>query len=215
MIQAIFFDFDGVILESVDIKTDVFRDLFRKHPKHVKRIVQLHKDNAGVSRYTKFEIIYRDFLKQPLSEDQKKKLGRQFEAFVMKRILHCRFVPGAKAFLKKHSKHVPLFVLSATPVAELKSIIQKRGLSPYFKEVFGYPTSKQEAMGKILKRWKFNRKYVVMIGDARADWEAATKQRIPFIGRVVPKHPPLYPKTARRVKDLRELEKHIRYVVKA
>ncbi len=45
MIKAILFDFDGVILESMDIKTKAFSKLFTKYPEYVDQIVKLHKDN--------------------------------------------------------------------------------------------------------------------------------------------------------------------------
>ncbi|GAF78578.1 unnamed protein product, partial [marine sediment metagenome] len=32
MIKAIIFDFDGVIVESSDIKTEAFRELFQDYP---------------------------------------------------------------------------------------------------------------------------------------------------------------------------------------
>jgi beta-phosphoglucomutase-like phosphatase (HAD superfamily) len=50
MLRAIVFDFDGVILESADIKTNAFRALFASYPEHVDQIVDFHLRNAGVSR---------------------------------------------------------------------------------------------------------------------------------------------------------------------
>ena len=55
MIKAIFFDFDGVILESVSIKGDVFQKLFADYPEHLAEILNYHLENGGVSRYDKFE----------------------------------------------------------------------------------------------------------------------------------------------------------------
>ena len=55
MIRNIIFDFDGVILESVDIKTQAFAELFSEYPDHLEDIIKHHKNNSGVSRYEKIK----------------------------------------------------------------------------------------------------------------------------------------------------------------
>ena len=54
-LDALLFDFDGVILESADIKTDAFRELFADQPAHVEEIVALHQRYGGVSRHVTLE----------------------------------------------------------------------------------------------------------------------------------------------------------------
>ena len=55
MIKAIIFDFDGVLVESLDIKTRAFAKLFGPEgPDMAKRVVDYHLQNGGVSRYEKF-----------------------------------------------------------------------------------------------------------------------------------------------------------------
>ena len=58
-VKAILFDFDGVIVDSVDIKTIAFKELFSAFPEHSREIERYHLDHLGVSRYQKFEWIYR------------------------------------------------------------------------------------------------------------------------------------------------------------
>jgi len=54
--QAVFFDFDGVILDSVDVKTDAFVAIFRGYgPKIREDVVKYHHENGGVSRMEKFK----------------------------------------------------------------------------------------------------------------------------------------------------------------
>ena len=51
-VKAIIFDFDGVITESMDIKTQAFAYLFKDCKKEVVgKIIKLHLDNGGMSRY--------------------------------------------------------------------------------------------------------------------------------------------------------------------
>ncbi|MGB9498885.1 MAG: hypothetical protein ACKVE4_03865 [Dissulfuribacterales bacterium] len=58
--QAIFFDFDGVIFDSVNVKTDAFANMFEVYGAEVRdAVVKYHLDNGGVSRMEKFKYYYR------------------------------------------------------------------------------------------------------------------------------------------------------------
>jgi len=63
MIKAIIFDFDGVIVESVQVKTDAFAEIYNPFGKEiVQKVVKHHKANGGISRFEKFELYHRNFL---------------------------------------------------------------------------------------------------------------------------------------------------------
>ena len=61
MISIIILDFDGVILESVSVKTEAFRTLFSFAPEYVEEIVQFHKDNGGMSRFDQIPVYLRSY----------------------------------------------------------------------------------------------------------------------------------------------------------
>jgi len=184
-LKAVILDFDGVILESVDIKTRAFRALFQDHPDHLERIVQLHRDNTGLSRYEKFRIIYRDYLEQPLPEAEVSRLDRAFSELVVDEVLSCPFVPGAREFLIHAAGQWPLFVVSGTPQAELSRIIQRRGLDRYFRRVYGSPRSKDVLLREIISDYGWRSRDLVFVGDGLADWRAADAVGVPFVGRVM------------------------------
>ena len=87
MISTIILDFDGVILESVSVKTEAFRELFSFEPDHVDEIVEFHKRNGGMSRFDKFRYIYSSILYRDLTDDQFRKLSDRFADIVFKKIL--------------------------------------------------------------------------------------------------------------------------------
>src|SRR5688500_11982342 len=76
--KAVIFDFDGVILKSVEIKTQAFLSLFADYPEYRDRILRYHLDNLGVSRYKKFEWIYSQLLRMPLENEERERLGAAF-----------------------------------------------------------------------------------------------------------------------------------------
>ena len=187
--RSVIFDFDGVILESADIKTHAFARLFAEHEEHVDAIVELHLRLAGVSRYEKFKLIYADILGQPLDDAGLAKLGEDFSAICLEEVLSCEFVPGAREFLERHTESRLLFVASGTPQQELRDIVEHRGLSPLFHGVYGTPDTKGVISRRILEEHGLARHEAVFVGDATTDLEGAQEAGIPFIGRVRPGDP--------------------------
>lgn len=206
--QAIVFDFDGVILESVDIKTRAFKELFKGYPEHLDRIVKLHLDNAGMSRFEKFKIIYREYLGQPIGERELEHLGQAFSRLVYEEILRCPFVPGAYRFLEKYSTRHDLFVASGTPEVEIRDIVKRRGLDRFFRAVYGSPAIKHEILRRILLENQFVPGEVVFIGDTMGDYVAAREASVCFIGRVRGQEGSPFPDygVVATIKDLSELD---------
>ena len=207
-IKAIIFDFDGVILESVNIKTEAFRELFRKYPEYVDEIVDYHLENGGMSRYKKFSYIYDKILNESLDEARSEKLGRSFSKIILQKMLSCPFVNGAIECLEMLSNNnIMLFIASGTPEDELKHIVQMRGLSGYFKSVYGTPPTKSEIIRNILETYGLQSTEVMFIGDSINDYEGAKEAGVPFIVRIneviVPN--PLLHLDLPTIKDLNEL----------
>jgi phosphoglycolate phosphatase-like HAD superfamily hydrolase len=98
-------------------------------------------------------------------------------------------VPGAKEFLDVFSRRLPLFVVSATPEEELRSIISRRGLEGYFRGIYGAPTTKTDAITEILERTGSTRDETLFVGDAVNDLNAARSCGIRFVGRQPPDDP--------------------------
>lgn len=182
--SAIIFDFDGVIAESVKIKTEAFRDMYSSYGKEVSNsVVDHHLINGGMSRYKKFPLYHNRFLGKKLSKEQIQDLADQFSNIVINKVISCPLVDGALSLLDfLHSKKL-LFISTGTPEDEIKEIIQKRKLQKYFKEVFGSPSSKQAHIRTILKKYKLKKLETLYIGDAETDLEAAKTSQIHFILR--------------------------------
>lgn len=181
-VKAILFDFDGVIVDSVNIKTEAFRELFSDEKKHIQKIEDFHLANGGMSRFKKFEIIHRDILQKPLSDKQLKELGERFSQLVEQKVKECEYIPGAFEFIQKYSQQIPLFVASGTPQDELQSITAQRGLTMYFKEIHGTPRGKPEIIRDILSRYALRAEEMPFIGDAINDYKASLETKSPFYG---------------------------------
>lgn len=182
-LRAVFFDFDGVILESVAIKDQAFGELFSDLPEHVDRILEHHRAHLGHSRFEKFEWVYRAVLGKALGDRESLELGERYSALVESRVLSCPMVPGACALLKALSDRLDCWVVSATPQQELERIIEKRRLGHYFRGIHGAPPAKAETFATLLTRHGLAPHEVLAIGDGLSDYRAAEAARVHFVAR--------------------------------
>ncbi len=182
--DAVIFDFDGVIVESTDIKTAAFRALFADHPDHVDAVEALHRRHEGVNRTIKFEMIFRDILRRPLDAATQAALARRYGELVVDQVVACPAVAGAPEVLESLGRHVPLALVSSTPHGELEQIVARRDLARYFRAVRGAPPAKTVAIGDVIATSGWSADRVAMVGDTIADREAALANGLRFIGRV-------------------------------
>lgn len=192
MIRAIIFDWDGVLLESAEIKTRAFARLFGEIcPDRVSQVVVHHLANMGLSRHVKFRQIYEEIIGIPLAPDEEQALGRRFSALIETELLGAPLVPGAQEFLEYAQRRYALFVASGSPEEELRSIAQAKGVHRFFREWHGSPKTKPSIIRDILTRYKLSPTEVVFVGDAVSDRLAAEETGVTFIARVINNDSPL------------------------
>lgn len=185
MIRVVIFDFDGVLVDSVDIKTRAFARLFGdKPPEVVRAIIRHHLDNGSMSRFEKIRYYYREFLKQPLADEELARLCDRFAGYVVEEVVRAPYVKGAKDFLDKCNQRYVCCVASGTPEDELKSIISRRHMSGYFRGVYGAPKKKADIIREVLDITKCPQQEAVFVGDDLFDYEAVKGNGIKFIAVV-------------------------------
>jgi HAD superfamily hydrolase (TIGR01549 family) len=185
VIKAIFFDFDGVLVESMNIKTEAFIQLFSVYGSDViRKVTSYHLQNGGVSRYDKFRYIYREILCLPLGDEEFASLCRRFSALVTNKVVEAPYVDGALEFLENYYTQYFCVVTSATPQFEIEEIIQRRGMDRFFRVIYGSPTNKSDAVREVLALNKLEPESVVYVGDAMCDYHAARSNDVKFIARI-------------------------------
>lgn len=203
MIKGIFFDFDGVIVESTEIKTKAFARLFAPEGREIAgKVIEYHLRNAGVSRYEKFKFIYKEILRRPLSEEELQALCYTFGRFVKDDVVSAPYVKGALEFIKKHARERKLFIVSATPQEEIVEITEKKGIKQFFTAICGSPKKKSDAVRDILNGEKIEAPKALYVGDALSDFLAAQDNGVRFIARVRDNEDVLKDIDCLKVKDL-------------
>jgi len=184
--QAVFFDFDGVIVDSVSIKGQAFGELFREYgPCIEKKVVEYHLTHGGVSREEKFKYYYDKLIKHPLTNEQLEKLCQQFSDLVLDKVISASFLNRVLENLEKlKSNMIHAYIVSGTPQHEIKFIVEKRKLNKYFRGVYGSPREKGEIITEILITESFNPVDCLFIGDSLSDYEGAKITGVNFLGIV-------------------------------
>jgi phosphoglycolate phosphatase-like HAD superfamily hydrolase len=215
IIRAIAFDFDGVLAESTDIKTQAYARLFEDFDQHVvSQAVEYHLKNEGISRFVKIQAIYKDIIKENLSPENLEALCDRFSELVIGAVVEAPWVEGAREFLELNKDRYLFFIISGTPQDELIAIVQQRGMSHYFSEVLGSPKDKVTLLGEVLPRWKLSSGEVVFIGDAETDWNAARASDIAFLWRRISRQTPLLEGyKGPEMSSLGDLDKHLESLV--
>lgn len=183
--QAFFFDFDGVLADSVEVKTRAFAKLFESHgPEIQDMVVDHHRRNGGMNRRDKFRHYYNAFLRKPLEEGALEALCNEFSSLVVDKVVASPEISGAKDFLEKWCSKVDCFVVSATPDDEISLIADRRGLKDYFREILGSSRSKQENLRLLMEKYGLEASRCLFFGDAESDYRAAKACNVDFVGIV-------------------------------
>jgi len=181
--SLIFWDFDGVIKESVNVKTLAYERLFLPYGIEIaSRVRHHHLDNGGVSRFDKIPL-YLEWSGETPNSEKIELLCNKFSQKVVQAVIDSPWVPGIRDYLLKHYVDQQFVLVSATPEDEIKQILESLGLSHCFQQIFGSPTKKDHAIEVMLKRLSCLPHDALTIGDSESDLLAAQANGVPFLLR--------------------------------
>ncbi len=179
-VEALFFDFDGVLVDSVPIKLSAYQEIFKPFGHSaVEEITKYHIENGGIDRYRKIEFILKKF---SLSLSLINSLADQFSDLVKQKVILSPAIPEMIDLATELSKRIPIFIVSGTPEDELQEIVEKRNWAQYFKEIKGSPSTKPEITSYLLKKYGLNSYKCIFIGDANTDFQTARECKTWFLG---------------------------------
>jgi HAD superfamily hydrolase (TIGR01549 family) len=180
--EVIIYDFDGVICDSVNVKTEAFVELYKNEGAEIQvQVREYHLLNGGISRFEKFRYFQSVLLKREVSENGIKVLADKFAALVKEKVIASAYITGAYEFIKKNASKQQ-FICTGTPEIEILEIAERKGISHFFQDLFGSPKTKTEIIDIILTQTSVNKENCIFFGDAMTDYNAAKNCNIPFIG---------------------------------
>ena len=178
--SAFIFDFDGVIKDSVKVKSEAFVQLYASEGKEFQRKVEeYHLANGGVSRYVKFKV-WNEWLGRSTSEEAIEELANKFAQLVIDNVVESPYVNGALEAVEAAKDRALAFIATGTPDNEINLILNQLELDEYFREVHGSSRKKFVIVKDILERFHLNPSEVLFIGDAQTDYHAALENGLDF-----------------------------------
>lgn len=172
------FDFDGTLVQSNRIKYETYFDTVRELP-GAERVLEAILDDP---KPTDREQVFQRLVAR-LGVGDPNALAAAYTRYCEDRIARCPEVPGARRLLQALRLDARLaFVNSGTPENALVDAVRVLGLEPYFKGVFGRPTSKVENLVRAFRVGSVVAAECLVIGDSESDRAAAAQAGCPFVG---------------------------------
>ena len=180
--KSIIFDFDGVIIDSNNVKDKAFYSIFLDYGKNVASFSHnYHLENRGVSRFDKVEHVIKKF---NLPKKDYKKIISNFSSIVFRGVCESPLVEGIEEFLATNHNNYNFYIISATPTDELLQILEELNLKSYFKNFYGSPNNKKYWLANLTRMNRISVTDSLFIGDAYSDKDAAKKYSIDFCLRL-------------------------------
>tara|TARA_B100001173_G_scaffold281025_1_gene264903 strand:+ start:1777 stop:2400 length:624 start_codon:yes stop_codon:yes gene_type:complete len=182
--STIFWDFDGVILNSDKVRTEGFRYIFDSYSKkEIDRLINYHKINGGLSRYEKIEYFSQKILDKELNEREKKEYAQLYGRYCKDRLCNKNLlIQNSINFIKENHKNFNFHLVSASDEKELIYLCSNLDIKKYFKSISGSPVNKIENIKKLLKSNNYNELKCCLIGDSINDKLASIENNISFFG---------------------------------
>jgi len=181
--EAIFWDFDGVIVDSLSIKRDAFAQVLAAYDdKLIAQLLRYHDEFGGVSRFKKFNYFFHDILKKKIPSDLLDEYLDQFSKIVVDNLNHSHINSAPFSFISQAHRTTPCHIVSASEHFELQNICNKLEISNYFITINGSPKPKTDIIHNIIEEYSYHRENCVYIGDSLSDLESANNLGVNFLG---------------------------------
>ncbi len=175
----LFFDCDGVILNSNKVKTNAFYKIAIKYGQESAiKLVKYHINNGGISRYKKIKFFQNNIIK---NNDLKlyENLVNDYAEIVKKELLETEISKGIFK-IKEFFPNSKLAVISGSDEKELLWLFKKLKIDHIFDNgIFGSPKSKEEIFNQIFK----NSNDIISsiyLGDSKYDFEVSKMYGMDF-----------------------------------
>lgn len=189
--SVILWDFDGVIIDSNEIRTQGFIHIFKSYNKDdVLRLVNFHKENGGLSRYFKINYFFKNILGTNISEEEILIYANNYKKYVLSNLMDKNFlISDSINYIKQNYKNKDMHIVSASDESELNELCNFYNISKYFISLKGSPVSKIDNISSLIIHQEYSRNQVTYIGDSVNDFEAAKSNKINFFGYNIKTNP--------------------------
>jgi len=182
--KNIFWDFDGVIMDSMTVRNRGFELVLKEFPnEQVELLMQFHLKNGGLSRYVKFRHFFEEIREENVTEEEIKEWAQRFSKIMREELVQpALLIEDSLNYIKENYKKFNMHIVSGSDGEELKYLCEKLEISRYFISIHGSPVPKKELVHSLLINHDYTGEDTILIGDSINDYEAAEINDIDFCG---------------------------------
>src|SRR5690554_2665511 len=174
-IKVIFWDFDGVILNSNEIRDKGFEEVLKQFPKaEVEQLLSFHRENGGLSRYVKFRYFFEEIRNETITQDEINTWALKFSEIMLSSLKDkALLIPETVNFIKNNYQKYQMHIVSGSDQTELRELCKSLKMDQFFKSIHGSPTPKNDLVKSIIEKEGYKPSTAILIGDSINDYEAA------------------------------------------
>lgn len=184
MTNVVLWDFDGVICDSMKIKSDGFRKLFDGfNRKLVDDFIEFHLQNGGMSRFDKIRYFYDKLIEQKIDGKKIDDLAKQYGIIIKKKLFNRNnIIKDSLYYIENNYKKYNFHIVSGAEHNELNALCQFLEIDKYFISIDGSPIKKDVLIKNLLKKYNYKTNEIIFIGDSINDYNASRINGIEFFG---------------------------------
>lgn len=182
-IKVIFWDFDGVLMDSNAVRDVGFERVLSEFPKEqVDQLIAFHQANGGLSRYVKFRYFFEEVRKEPITDDEILIWAERFSQIMKELLVNPELlIEETLNIVKENQGKYMMHITSGSDQNELRFLCQSMGIDHLFASINGSPKPKKEWVKELIEMHGYKKEECVLIGDSYNDFEAATFSGIHFM----------------------------------
>lgn len=182
--RYLFFDCDGVILNSNHIKAEGFKIAAEPYGSdYANQLVAYHKERGGISRYEKFKYFLSDIIGQkPVNDKELEALLKSYADAVLQGLMECEHTTALDIIKQRFSNYQQIMaVISGGKQSELIEVFSARNLNHYFNGgIFGSPETKQQIFQQLTAQYHIKPGEAIYFGDSVYDYVCAKEAGYDF-----------------------------------
>lgn len=183
-IEVIFWDFDGVLMNSNEVRDRGFEEVLKEYPREqVEKLLDFHRKNGGLSRYVKFHYFFEEIRNEPVTEEEVADWARRFSMIMKELLVNSNLlIEETLDFIKREHSNYKMHIVSGSDQEELRYLCSELKIEQYFDSINGSPKPKTKWVGELIEKNIYNTQECILIGDSRNDFDAAQDNEIAFVG---------------------------------